>query len=186
MRAGEVLALRRGDVTLAVGREALRVREGKNGGERVVILGPTATLRTLRGLRAHTKVGYAAAPFELLFRSRRGTAVSASGPRLTRGRRYGDLLASRNGLIKKGVVSSPSFCVAPGGPGLRRNAEVACSNMQCRLPIGRIVPDGDCVRSLLPARRADLVSLAAEEARPHRPHTIGERDGVVHPPRRAW
>ncbi len=76
MRASEVLALRRGDVTLDAGREALRVREAKNDSERAVILGPTATPRTLRGLRAHTKLTHAPAPFELLFRSRRGTAVS--------------------------------------------------------------------------------------------------------------
>lgn len=52
MRAGEALALRWGDVTLDAGREALRVREPKNGAERVVVLGPTATPRTVRGLRA--------------------------------------------------------------------------------------------------------------------------------------
>jgi len=76
MRASEVLALRRGDVTLDAGREALRVREAKNSCERVVILGPTATPRTLRCLRAHTKLGQVAAPYELLFRSSCGTAVS--------------------------------------------------------------------------------------------------------------
>ena len=52
MRVGEVLELRWGDVTLDGGREALRVREPKNGLERAVVLGPTATPRTLRGLRA--------------------------------------------------------------------------------------------------------------------------------------
>jgi integrase/recombinase XerD len=75
MRAGEVLALRRGDVTLDPGREALRVREPKNGAERVV-LGPTATPRTLRALRAHCKAAGRAPAYELLFRSNRGTAVS--------------------------------------------------------------------------------------------------------------
>jgi integrase len=39
MRVGEVLELRWGDVTLESGREALRVREAKNGVERVVVLG---------------------------------------------------------------------------------------------------------------------------------------------------
>jgi integrase len=38
MRAGEVLALRRGDVTLDPGRGALRVREPKNGAERAATL----------------------------------------------------------------------------------------------------------------------------------------------------
>src|SRR5207244_2158901 len=38
MRVGEVLELRWGDVTLDAGREALRVREAKNGVERTVIL----------------------------------------------------------------------------------------------------------------------------------------------------
>ena len=46
MRAGEVLDLRWGDVTLDPGREALRIREAKNGTERTVILGPTATPRS--------------------------------------------------------------------------------------------------------------------------------------------
>jgi integrase/recombinase XerD len=76
MRAGEVLALRRGDVTLDPGREALRVRAPKNGAERVVVLGPTATPRTLRALRTHCKAAGRAPAYELLFRSNRGTAVS--------------------------------------------------------------------------------------------------------------
>lgn len=76
MRVGEVLALRRGDVALDTGREALRVREPKNGLERTVVLGPTATPRTLRGLRALCRTMRRAAPSEILFRSNRGTAVS--------------------------------------------------------------------------------------------------------------
>jgi integrase/recombinase XerD len=76
MRAGEVLALRRGDVTLDPGREAVRVREPKNGSERVVVLGPTATPKAVRALRAHLKALRGAAPHEILFRSDRGTAVS--------------------------------------------------------------------------------------------------------------
>lgn len=76
MRVGEVLALRRGDVTLDPGREALRVREPKNGTERVVVLGPTATPRTLRALRTHCKTTPAGASYDILFRSPRGTAVS--------------------------------------------------------------------------------------------------------------
>ncbi len=76
MRAGEVLGLRHGDVLLDTGREALRVREPKNGTERMVVLGPTATPRALRGLRAYCKPLRAAAPEEILFRSNRGTAVS--------------------------------------------------------------------------------------------------------------
>ncbi len=76
MRAGEVLALRVGDVTLDPGREALRVREPKNGSERMVVLGATATPKALRGLRTHLRTLHGAAPYEILFRSNRGTAVS--------------------------------------------------------------------------------------------------------------
>jgi len=76
MRAGEVLALRWGDVTLDAGREALRLREPKNGTERVVVLGPTATPRTLRSLRAWRTAHKVAQAHEPLFRSNRGTVVS--------------------------------------------------------------------------------------------------------------
>jgi len=76
MRAGEVLALHWGDVTLDAGREALRVREPKNGAERTVVLGPTATPRTLRGVRAWRNAHRSAQPHEPLFRSNRGTVVS--------------------------------------------------------------------------------------------------------------
>jgi len=76
MRAGKVLALRVGDVTLDPGREALSVREPKNGSERMVVLGATATPKALRGLRTHLRTLHGAAPSEILFRSTRGTAVS--------------------------------------------------------------------------------------------------------------
>jgi integrase/recombinase XerD len=77
MRVGEVLELRWGDVTLEAGREALRVREPKNGLERTVILGPTATPHTLRGLRATRRaLGHTPAEYDILFRSNRGTRVS--------------------------------------------------------------------------------------------------------------
>jgi len=77
MRVGEVLDLRWGDVTLDSGREALRVREAKNGVERAVVLGPTATPRTLRALRAARRAqGRTPADYELLFLSNRGTRVS--------------------------------------------------------------------------------------------------------------
>ncbi|MBV9597681.1 MAG: tyrosine-type recombinase/integrase [Chloroflexi bacterium] len=77
MRVGEVLELRWGDVTLDTGREALRVREPENGPERAVVLGPTATPRTLRGLRAALRaLSRKPADFELLFRSNRGTRMS--------------------------------------------------------------------------------------------------------------
>jgi site-specific recombinase XerD len=46
----QAIGLGRGDVVLEAGRETLRVREPKNGSERMVVLGPTATLRVLRGL----------------------------------------------------------------------------------------------------------------------------------------
>lgn len=52
MRVGEVLALSPGDVTLEPGREGLLVRDPKNRHERLVILGPDATPKTLRGLKA--------------------------------------------------------------------------------------------------------------------------------------
>jgi integrase/recombinase XerD len=75
MRVGEVIDLRRGDVTLDAGREALSVREAKNGTERIVVLGPTATPRSLRGLRTHLKQ-MPKGDMEVLFRSNRGTRVS--------------------------------------------------------------------------------------------------------------
>ncbi len=55
MRVSEVLDLRAGDVLLEPSHEALRVREAKNGIERNVILSPTITPKTLRGLRQHLK-----------------------------------------------------------------------------------------------------------------------------------
>jgi integrase/recombinase XerD len=77
MRVGEVLELRWGDVTLDSGREGLRVREPKNGLERMVVLGPTATPRTVRGLRAARRsLGRTPADHEVLFHSNRGTQVS--------------------------------------------------------------------------------------------------------------
>jgi len=76
MRASEVLALRADDVTVEAGREALRVREPKNGTERVVILGPTATPRTLRSLRSWRNAHPGVPPHEPLFRSNRGTSLS--------------------------------------------------------------------------------------------------------------
>ena len=77
MRVGEVLELRWGDVTLDAGREALRVREAKNGVERTVILDATATPHALRGLRAVRRAhGRTPADHALLFLSNRGTRVS--------------------------------------------------------------------------------------------------------------
>jgi integrase/recombinase XerD len=78
MRAGEVLDLRWGDVLLDAGREALRVREAKNGRERTVILGPTATPRSVRGLRAARRARGRPTPadHEVVFLSNRGTRVS--------------------------------------------------------------------------------------------------------------
>jgi integrase len=76
--AGEVLDLRWGDVLLDAGREALRVREAKNGRERTVILGPTATPRSVRGLRAARRARGRPTPadHEVVFLSNRGTRVS--------------------------------------------------------------------------------------------------------------
>lgn len=76
MRVGEVLALRVGDVLLETGREGLRVREPKNRTERIVVLGATATPKTVRGLRAHLKQMQKPQQHDVLFRSNRGTAVS--------------------------------------------------------------------------------------------------------------
>lgn len=55
MRVGEVLALNAGDVSLAPGQEGLHVRDPKNRVERVVILGPNSTERSMRLLRRHLK-----------------------------------------------------------------------------------------------------------------------------------
>jgi len=76
MRVGEVIDLRIGDVTLDPGREALRIREAKNHTERMVILGPNATPRTLRALRAYLKALPSHEAYEPLFRSNRGTKLS--------------------------------------------------------------------------------------------------------------
>jgi len=55
MRVGEVVALNAGDVNLAPGHEGLHVRDPKNRVERVVILGPNSTERSMRLLRRHLK-----------------------------------------------------------------------------------------------------------------------------------
>jgi integrase/recombinase XerD len=55
----------------------MRVGEPKNGGERAVVLGPTATPRTLRGLRAARRAaGHPPADSDVVFRSNRGTRIS--------------------------------------------------------------------------------------------------------------
>jgi integrase/recombinase XerD len=76
MRAGEALMLTISDVTLAPGWEGIRVRDPKNGTERIVVLGPTATPKTLRMLRAYLKTLRGQPPHVPLFRSPRGTRVS--------------------------------------------------------------------------------------------------------------
>jgi integrase/recombinase XerD len=83
-------------VTLDEGREALRVREPKNGAERVVVLGPTATPKSLRALRIRVKALRDAAPHELLFRSERGAAVSYDALHYQWGR-----LCARAGLVNE-------------------------------------------------------------------------------------
>mgnify|MGYP005849010941 CR=1 FL=1 len=55
MRVGEVLSLNAGDVSLAPGQEGLHVRDPKNRVERVVILGPNSTEKSMRLLRRHLK-----------------------------------------------------------------------------------------------------------------------------------
>jgi integrase/recombinase XerD len=76
MRAGEALTLTLSDVTLAPGREGIRVRDPKNRTERIVVLGPTATPKALRMLRAHVGTLRGQPPHAPLFRSLRGTWVS--------------------------------------------------------------------------------------------------------------
>jgi integrase/recombinase XerD len=75
MRVGEVIDLRRADVELQAGRESLRVREAKNGAERIVVLGPTATPKSLRGLKPYLNQ-VPKGDHEILFRSTRGTRIS--------------------------------------------------------------------------------------------------------------
>lgn len=76
MRAGEVLALNLGDVVLESGREALHVRDPKNRSERMVVLGPTATPKSLRALRAQLRERKGEPGHTPLFRSNRGTCLS--------------------------------------------------------------------------------------------------------------
>lgn len=76
MRAGEVLALNLGDIALDAGREALHVRDPKNRTERMVVLGPTATPQSLRGLRAQARARRGEPDHAPLFRSNRGTRLS--------------------------------------------------------------------------------------------------------------
>lgn len=77
MRCEEALDLQLDDVLLDPAREGLRVREPKNRSERIVILTPRATPRTLRGLRAHLKQFPKNTPGHAkLFVSNRGTRVS--------------------------------------------------------------------------------------------------------------
>lgn len=76
MRVGEVAALNLGDVQLEAGREGLRVREPKNNIERIVVLGPDATPRSLRGLRVVLRERTVQPPHTPLFLSNRGTRVS--------------------------------------------------------------------------------------------------------------
>jgi len=76
MRAGEVLALTLGDVTLAPGREALHMRDPKNRCERMVVLGPSATPKSLRSLRAHLRERKGEPDHAPLFRLNRGTRLS--------------------------------------------------------------------------------------------------------------
>lgn len=76
MRVGEVLALNWGDVELSPGREGLRIRESKNGLERVVLLGPTFIPHSIRGLQAWQNTRSGAPPFTPLFCSNQGTRLS--------------------------------------------------------------------------------------------------------------
>ncbi|MBX0330931.1 tyrosine-type recombinase/integrase [Oscillochloris sp. ZM17-4] len=74
MRVGEVLALNVSDVSLAPGQEGLHVRDPKNRVERVVILGPNSTEKSVRLLRRHLKaLGPDMPPTHPLFCSNRKT-----------------------------------------------------------------------------------------------------------------
>jgi integrase/recombinase XerD len=76
MRANEVLQLNMADVLLDAGREGLRIRDPKNRVERIQVLGPQATPKSVRGLRAWLRALGPRAPHEPLFRSNRGTRVT--------------------------------------------------------------------------------------------------------------
>jgi len=61
---------------LDAGREALHVRDPKNRTERMVVLGPTATPKSLRSLRAQLRERKGEPGHAPLFRSNRGTRLS--------------------------------------------------------------------------------------------------------------
>jgi integrase/recombinase XerD len=63
-------------VLLDAGREGVRVRDPKNRVERIQVLGPQATPKSVRGLRAWMRALGPCAPHEPLFRSNRGTRVT--------------------------------------------------------------------------------------------------------------
>lgn len=75
MRVGEALALNVGDVNLAAGQEGLHVRDPKNRRERVVILGPNSTEKSMRLLRRHLKDLGRLPETHPLFCSNRGTRL---------------------------------------------------------------------------------------------------------------
>ncbi|GAA5531236.1 tyrosine-type recombinase/integrase [Herpetosiphon gulosus] len=76
MRASEVIRLNYQDVCLDPGREGLHLREPKNGYDRIVILDPDATPRTVRGLRSWVRTHPTGVGHEPLFRSNRQTRIS--------------------------------------------------------------------------------------------------------------
>lgn len=77
MRVSEVVGLNIGDITLTAGNEGLLVRNAKNNVDRVVVLGPDATPKTLRVLRAHLRaLGAAALPHQPLVTSDRATRLT--------------------------------------------------------------------------------------------------------------
>lgn len=75
MRVGEVLALNVGDVTLGTGQEGLQVRDPKNRVERVAILGPNSTEKSIRLLRRYRKDGRGFPATHPLFCSNRTTRL---------------------------------------------------------------------------------------------------------------
>ncbi len=75
MRASEVLRLTFADLCLDSGCEGLRLRNTKNGVDRVVILEPTATPRSLRGLRVAVRAHGTRPAHVAVFRSARQMPV---------------------------------------------------------------------------------------------------------------
>jgi integrase/recombinase XerD len=100
MRVGEALALNVGDVNLPAGQEGLRVCDPKNRVERVVILGPNSTEKSMRLLRRYLKDLGRLPETHPLFCSNRGTRLRYGTVRYHWGK-----LCVRAGLCDEAGVS---------------------------------------------------------------------------------